>query len=104
MTYTDSNCKVPNENPDYWWGESKLQKPVDECTTNVIGNTVKFSCKGNGHVVESVYHDVLNPEYGGTPGDCSTDVIYTLDMYQGCNNYDFGGLAMEWDNWCLAGK
>jgi len=88
-----------------WTGYQTLQKPVEVCTTNVIGNTVVFRCGGDGVIMEDVYHDVTDgstcdPALGQC--DCTGDIMYTMPINNGCTDQFWGGgMLMTWDGWCM---
>jgi len=99
-----------------------LRKPVDTCTKNVIGNTVKFKCE-DGVIMEHVYHDILDGSTcDSVPGACTCDnerVIssptgktsadpsssgglrtYVMPITNGCTEQFFGAMLMTWDDYC----
>ena len=120
----NTTCKVKAADP-YWMVEGDsvtLRKPVDTCTKNVIGNTVKFKCE-NGVIMEHVYHDILDGSTcDSVPGACTCENkivssspsgrtsadsassgglrTYVMPITNGCTEQFFGGMLMTWDNHC----
>ena len=86
----DSQCKKPdNKHPlvKTFIKHHTLRKPIGVCTTNVIGDFVIFECDGKGVILEHVY---------GTK-DCSGPKVRTMPIKNGCNEYSWGAMLMEWD-------
>ena len=57
-----------------------------------------YSCDGNGKILEHVYHDSLSNT--GSHGDCSGHPLYTVEITNGCTEYFFGAVRMEWQHYC----
>merc|ERR1719271_1388393 len=94
-----TDCTVPDE---YMYiPEQVLTRPIGECTKNVINSTVVFECDGNGVILEHVYWDALSG-YGTT--DCSGDIVHTMPISNGCSEYDWGAMHMEWDGSAFCGR
>ena len=90
-----SDCTVRSST---FYPERTLRQPVRVCTTSATGNTCMYSCDGNGKILEHVYYDALTQT--GTLGDCSGRELYTGVISNGCTEYSFGCIRMEWDNYC----
>ena len=125
LVYTaGSACKEKAPDP-YWMVQGDavtLRKPVDTCTKNVIGNTVKFKCE-DGVIMEHVYHDILDGSTcDSVPGACTceNEIVsfsksgrtssdpnssgglrtYVMPITNGCTEQFFGGMLMTWDDYC----
>lgn len=97
----DSECKT--ETKGQFFGLQTLRRPINTCTTNVVGSSAVFRCDGKGTILEDVYYDVYSPEKGGNK-DCSGKALYTMPIGNGCNDYDWGAMYMVWDDFCQAPK
>ena len=90
LVYTDAACTVRAAG-NFWMtpggGQSvTLRKPLDTCTLNVIGNTVKFVCV-DGVIMEHVYHDILDgSNCSSVPGACTCSnaapTVTTANTYE----------------------
>merc|ERR1719471_2088612 len=76
-----------------------LERPLGECTTNVIGSSVIFECM-DGVIMEHVFHDAAQGSVPIEP-DCSGDMLYTMPIENGCNAYDWGSMLATWDGACM---
>ena len=123
--YTANTSCTEKAPAPYWMvqGDSvTLRKPVDTCTKNVIGNTVKFKCE-DGVIMEHVYHDILDGSTcDSVPGACTceNEIVsfsksgrtssdpnssgglrtYVMPITNGCTEQFFGGMLMTWDDYC----
>merc|ERR550517_582640 len=78
-----------------------LFRRTNECTTNVIGSSVKFTCdKETGGIMEHVFIDATQTAVPETP-DCSGALLYTMPIENGCNSYDWGNMKMQWEDFCM---
>jgi len=90
-----TDCTEPMEG--FYFGEQELRRPVGECTTNAIGFSVIFECEEAEHfIMEHVYFDNRVGNGTGTT-DCSGDVLFSLPIYNGCTEYDWGAMHFVWD-------
>merc|ERR1719195_853138 len=72
-----------------------LTRPIGECTTNVLGSSVIFTCEGD-YINEHVYIDAsTNPDVPETP-DCSGEVMYVMPIKNECNSYSWGSMLAVW--------
>ena len=77
----------------------QLRRSIGECTTNVLGSSVIFTCEGD-QINEKVYHDATKGPVPEIP-DCTGDLKYVMPIQNGCNNYEWGNMLMTWDNFCM---
>jgi len=99
----NTNCTIPKpEKSGFWRPKQTLRKPVGSCTKNVIGNTVLFECdEVKGKIIENVYHDVADGSVcQGVQCSCGSKTLFTLSLENGCNELKWGGVLMEWKDFC----
>ena len=65
-----------------------------------MGNSVIYSCDGQGTLLEHTYYDVFGNK--GTPGDCSGPKLYTLPINPGCSEFAIGDVYYTWSGYCQA--
>ena len=65
-----------------------------------MGNSVIYSCDGQGTILEHTYYDVFGKK--GTPGDCSGPKLYTLSINRGCSEFAIGDVYYTWSGYCQA--
>merc|ERR1719433_2643910 len=86
--------------PLFYHVEEVLTRPIGECTTNVLGSSVIFTCEGD-YINEHVYIDAsTNPNFPETP-DCSGELLYVMPIRNECNAYDWGSMLATWDGYCV---
>ena len=81
--------------------EENLKRPIGECTTNVFGSSVIFTCE-SGKINEAVYHNAMENPPLAEP-DCSGEVMHVNIIRHGCNVYDWGDMLYAWENYCILG-
>merc|ERR1719499_1968049 len=79
-----------------------LTRPIGECTTNVLGSSVIFTCEGD-YINEHVYYDASQGPVPVEP-DCSGDVMYVMPIMNTCNAYDWGSMEATWEGYCMASE
>merc|ERR1719242_1331830 len=98
----------PEDQATMEWGTSfyhkdeVLTKHIGECTTNVLGSSVIFTCEGD-YINEHVYHDASTGAVPESP-DCSGDVLYVMPIANTCNSYDWGSMDASWTDYCMTPK
>merc|ERR1719493_6854 len=93
-----TNTSAPDFNPNLHHVDEVLRRPIGVCTTNVIGSSVIFECKGD-YINEKVYIDATQGNAPTEP-DCSGDLLYNMPIYNGCNTYEWGDMLAVWDGYC----
>merc|ERR1719285_369677 len=84
---------------NFYHVDEVLNRPIGECTTNVLGSSVMFTCEGD-YINEHVYHDASLGPVPVVP-DCSGDVLYVMPIGNGCNTYSWGTMLALWDGYCM---
>merc|ERR1719378_1268324 len=84
----------------FYHKDEVLTRPIGECTTNVLGSSVKFTCDA-GVIMEHVYIDASQGPYPLT-ADCSGKELYIMPIKNGCNKYTWGSMSAVWSDYCMA--
>jgi len=97
----DTGCNVMVTTPDdaIYHVNEELTRTVGVCTTNVLGSSVIFTCEGD-YIAEHVFIDASQGPAPEEP-DCSGDLLYTMPIYNGCNDYSWGSMLMVWEDFCM---
>merc|ERR1719163_910733 len=82
-----------------------LSRPIGECTTNVLGSSVKFTCEGD-YINEHVYIDAANVTGPPVPKipNCTGSPLYIMPIRNTCNKYSWGSMLATWDGYCMQPK
>merc|ERR1719210_2591977 len=101
MKYTEEtgDIDVGSGTPvDFYHVEEVVPRNFGECTTNILGSSVMFTCNATtGCVDEHVYIDAAAGEVLPATPDCTGDVKYVMPICNGCNDYDWGSMSAVWD-------
>merc|ERR1719325_182694 len=85
--------------PLFYHVEEVLTRPIGECTTNILGSSVIFTCEGD-YINEHVYIDASQGPVPIEP-DCSGELMYIMPTENGCNKYVWGSMSAVWDGYCM---
>lgn len=101
----NDGCRAMTYNrsvPLFYHFHEVLTRPIGECTTNVLGSSVKFTCEGD-HINEHVYIDATAGAVPKVP-NCSGNVMYIMPIRNTCNKYSWGSMLATWQGYCMKPK